>query len=371
MSTKPRFRPLREMSLPEWLRYRMVRATFSGQYRQPFYETLRFLLENRKALKVALTMIGDVHTDFGRRWHPFSELIQDCLEGIGDNRPGRSLQDVLAVWAPNEEAALISAGIETGNIPRALLQADKLIVARRRIIGQIIFAAVWPGALALLSAGLFSVNNLALVPTLSKISDPERWTGALGVMNSVAHWTRDWGILAAGGGVAMLLLAFWSLPRWCGRLRIVADFLLPWSVYKDLQGAVFLMNVGALLGAGVPELKTLQTLNGFATPWLRERIEAAMDCMRDGNSLGLALRNSGYDFPSREAVNYLSLLDNGDGAAELTGNYADRWLEQALMRVARRANVTRFFSLVLIMSFFLLILLMVMQIQDMNAINPH
>ncbi|STQ14856.1 type IV pilus biogenesis protein PilR [Enterobacter cloacae] len=47
------------MSLAEMLRYRLVRATFTGQYRQPFYETLRFLLENRKALEEALAMIGE------------------------------------------------------------------------------------------------------------------------------------------------------------------------------------------------------------------------------------------------------------------------------------------------------------------------
>jgi hypothetical protein len=41
--------------------------------------------------------------------------------------------------------------------------------------------------------------------------------------------------------------------------------------------------------------------------------------MSDGDSLGMALRQSGYDFPSREAVNYLSLLD-GDGAASLITN---------------------------------------------------
>lgn len=71
------------------------------------------------------------------------------------------------------------------------------------------------------------------------------------------------------------------------------------------------MNIGALLGSGVQELKALQILNGFAPPWLQERIEAAMECMSEGDSLGRALRNSGYDFPSREAVNYLSLLDKG------------------------------------------------------------
>ena len=298
-------------------------------------------------------------------------LLLDCLEGVKDNREGRSLQDVLGAWAPYEEAALISAGMETGNIPGALMQADKLIVARRRILGQVVFASVFPAALALLSTGLLLANNLALVPTLSKMSDPARWTGALGLMNGGAQWTDRWGLTAAVMAAGLVVLAFWSLPRWCGRLRRLADYLLPWSVYKDLQGAVFLMNIGALLGAGVQELKALQILNGFSPPWLQERIEAAMECMRDGDSLGRALRTSAYDFPSREAVNYLSLLDKGNSAASLITNYADRWLEQALARVARRANVTKLFSLVLIMSFFLLILLMVMQIQDMNTFNIH
>ena len=371
MSSANRFTPDRDMSAAEKLRYRLVRATFTGQYRQPFYETLRFLLENRKQLKEALIMIGEVHTDFGRRWHPYHELVQDCLEGVNDNRPGRALQDVLAVWAPYEEAALISAGMETGNIPGALMQADKLIVARRRILGQVIFASVFPVVLILLGTGLLLANNLALVPTMSKISDPVGWTGALGLMNSVAIWTGQWGLTAAGVAAGLTVWAFWSLPRWTGRLRRFADYLMPWSVYKDLQGAVFLMNIGALLGAGVQELKSLEILNGFSPPWLQERIEGAMECMSEGDSLGRALRNSGYDFPSREAVNYLSLLDKGSSAASLITNYADRWLEQALARVARRANVTKLFSLVLIMSFFLLILLMVMQIQDMNTFSNH
>ena len=371
MASADRFTPDRHMSIAENLRYRLVRATFTGQYRQPFYETLRFLLENRKQLKEALTMIGEVHTDFGSRWHPYHELVLDCLEGVNDNRPGRALQDVLAAWAPYEEAALISAGMETGNIPGALMQADKLIVARRRILGQVVFASVFPIVLVLLGTGLLLANNLALVPTLSKMSDPAGWTGALGFMNGVAQWSGRWGLTAAGAAAALVALAFWSLPRWRGRLRRFADYLMPWSVYKDLQGAVFLMNIGALLGAGVQELKSLQILNGFAPPWLQERIEGAMDCMSEGDSLGRAMRNSGYDFPSREAVNYLSLLDKGNSAASLITNYADRWLEQALARVARRANVTKLFSLVLIMSFFLLILLMVMQIQDMNTFSTH
>ncbi|MCP1065541.1 hypothetical protein M5G07_08545 [Serratia symbiotica] len=48
MAANPHFYPTRDMSLPERASYRLVRryllvrAIFSGQYRQPFYETLCF-----------------------------------------------------------------------------------------------------------------------------------------------------------------------------------------------------------------------------------------------------------------------------------------------------------------------------------------
>ncbi|NDL64284.1 type II secretion system F family protein [Acerihabitans arboris] len=365
------FRPARDMSLGQRLRYELVRRTFTGRYRQPFYETLRFLLENKKPLEDALRMIGEVHSDFGRRWHPYCDLVDDCLEAVADNRAGRSMQDVLAAWAPREEAALISAGMQSGNLPRSLEQADKLIVARRRILGQVIKALVYPAALLLLGGGLLGVNNTLLIPTLSKLTAPDSWTGALGFMNHVSVFTGQYGLLSAAVCVALTTMAFWSLPRWRGRLRRLADRLMPWSVYKDLQGTVFLMNIAALIGAGVPELNALKTLHSFGSPWLQERLEAVIDCVNMGDGLGKALRKCGYQFPSQEAANYLSLLGKGDGASVLISHYADRWLEQALKLVAARANVAKIFSLLLIITFFLLMLGMVMQIQDMVQYSPH
>jgi len=362
---------VQEMNLLERVRYELVRRIFTGRYRQPFYETLRFLLENKKSFKEALTMIGEVHTDFGRRWHPYIELVEDCLEALADNSAGHSLPDVLATWVPREEAALISAGIRSGSVPRSLEQADKLIVARRRIMGQVLMASVYPVLLLSLGGGLLTVNNRLLIPTLSKLSPPESWTGSLGFMNQVSVFTTAYGSVAALGGVALVGLVFWSLPRWRGRLRRIADLLMPWSIYKDLQGAVFLMNVSALLEAGVPHLDAVRILHDFGSPWLRERLNAVMDGISMGNSLGRSLRDCGYQFPSLEAANYLSILGQGDGASTLISHYADRWLEQVLALVGRRANVAKLFSLFLIISFFLLMLGMVMQIQDMTHTSPH
>lgn len=366
-----RFRPTRRMNLFQHLRYRVLRATFTGKYRRPFYETLRFLLENGKAEAEAFRMIGDVHTDFGRRWHPYNELVQDCLQALGDNRPGHQLLDVLKLWVPPNEAALLGAGVKSGALVVALEQSDRLIDVRFRIGQQVAFASVYPLLLVVTFSAMLMVNSMKVIPTLSKISSPSTWTGALGAMYSLAGITERWAGTFFAVGIALVLLIVWSLPRWRGRIREQADSVMPWSLYKDLQGAVFLMNVAALLDAGLPDIDVLQTLRRTASPWLRERIDAALDGISLGNSLGMALRNSGFDFPDRRSVNYLSLLDKGKGAAQLISRYADRALEDIIARVKRRANTARGLSWLLIMLFFVLIASMAMQIQDMSRLMMH
>lgn len=365
--SKSTFRPYREMNLLRRIRYELVRHTFTGAHRQPFYETLRFLIENKQALEDALRMIGDVHTDFGLRWHPYSELVKDCLEATADNTAGRSIQDVFLAWVPSEEAALISAGITSGDTPTALVQADKLIVARQRIFRQMLSACLYPIILFCLTGGLLYVNSSQLIPTLGKLSPPDTWEGALGFMYKLSEFTSQYGILSAFCLLGFCIAVLISLPRWTGRIRQVVDLFIPWSFYKDMQGAVFLMNVSALIGAGVPELKALTTLHSFGSPWLRERLDVVIERVNMGEGMGEALRHCGYRFPSQEAANYLSLLAKGESASQLISNYADRWLEQALGKVTNRTNVVKLFSLLLIISFFLLMLGVVMQIQDMNS----
>lgn len=361
------FRPARNMSLAKRLRYELVRHTFSAHYRLEFYDALHFLLGNGHPLGAALRMIAEVHTDFGKLWHPYGDLVDDCLESLSDNGTGRMLEDVLAAWGPLEEAALISAGMRSGKLPEALRQAGKLVEARRRILTLVGKMSLYPLLLLSLGSGMLGINGMYLIPTLRKLSDPENWRGALGFMHAVANVTDKQSTVVVGVIAILVGLVLWSIPRWRGRLRRFADNIMPWSVYKNIQGAVFLMNMAALLRANVQTLEALQILLPFSSPWLQERLDAIIACIEQGDHLGKALRNSGYAFPSKEAANYLSLLTEGDGAPDIISRYGDRWLEQTLERVNKRVIGVMFFSLLLIFSFFLLILSMVMQIQDMTS----
>ncbi len=144
---------------------------------------------------------------------------------------------------------------------------------------------------------------------------------------------------------------------------------MPWSIYQDIQGATFLLNMAALLKAKMTTLNSLNILQEFASPWLSTRLDSIIYRVRQGDHLGLALRQCGYQFPSREAANFLSLLQ-GDGATELISNYGQRWLSQTLQRVKKRANVIRLIMLIFLVMSLMLLVFAIMDIQSISD-NPH
>ncbi|MCM5085059.1 type II secretion system F family protein, partial [Escherichia coli] len=93
-----------------------------------------------------------------------------------------------------------------------------------------------------------------------------------------------------------------SLPNWKSpdSVRTFADKIMPWSIYQDIQGATFLLNMAALLKAKMTTLNSLNILQEFASPWLSTRLDSIIYRVRQGDHLGLALRQCGYQFPSRE-----------------------------------------------------------------------
>lgn len=358
---------MRNLSPGQRLRRFLVRKTFSGPYRIQFYEALRFLLENNQPLKVALEQMRDAWTDFGRRWHPFAELVDDCTEALRENTRENSLEQTLALWVPQAEAAVISAGIRSGAIVSSLRFAVTLTVAKKQIQGAIWQMSIYPLGLLIMMIGTMWVLNNKLIPVLSKISEPQTWQGALGFLYNMSVFVGDYGIAVAVLFILFVILLSWSIPNWTrpDPLRKFADNLMPWSIYQDMQGAAFLLNMAALLRSGMTTLDALTILKEFSSPWLTVRLDSIIARVRRGEHLGLALRQCGYHFPSREAANFLSLLQ-GDGATDLIGNYGHRWLEQTLERVKKRAVAVRLLMLiVLVISLFLLVFA-IMDIQSMS-----
>ncbi|HDC1790839.1 TPA: type II secretion system F family protein [Salmonella enterica] len=355
------------MSLSYRLRRALARRFFTAGYRLRFYRILALQMKNKVLLLEALEQISNMYTDFGRRQHGFGFLVDDCRAALSDNSDENSLEHALALWVPAEEAALISAGMYSGQLPDALGQAEVLIDCRRRIRNAVLRMAIYPlGCVAMLT-GTLMVIKMQLIPTLTGMSDPQSWSGALGMLNDALHFFTEQGMVAGIGLALVVLWLMWSLPHWTrpDRLRRLADKRLPWSVYSDIQGAIFLINMGALLRAEVKTLDALQVMHRFASPWLAVRIDAVMREVEEGDSFGVALRNCGYAFPSREAVNYLSMV-SGEGASEMIAQFGQEWLEETVGRVNRRGKAVMLFSMLML---FALIGVVAMAVWEVSAMT--
>ncbi len=141
---------------------------------------------------------------------------------------------------------------------------------------------------------------------------------------------------------------------------------MPWSIYKDIQGAAFLLNMAALLKAKMTTLNSLNVLQDFASPWLSTRLDSIIYRVRQGITLGWLCVSAVIS--SHPGSSQLPVFITGDGATELIGNYGQRWLVQTLERVKKRAAVVRLIMLIfLVMS----LLLLVMAVVDIQSIGDN
>lgn len=321
------------MFSPATLRTELQRRLFLADARQRFYETLLLQLRNRRGVDTALENIREVCSKGGKRSNAHSQLATEALAAQADNRPGHRIEDVLMRWLPNNEAALLHTGLRTGALIPALEQA--IITART-------FAVIRSATLQCIAYPLFFLALMSVIigtfssqvmPVLLKIIPEANLTGPLAFMHGLSQVINDYGLLLLLAAMAFIALIAWSLPEYTGRGRRFLDRIPPWSVYRTLQGAAFITNMGSLMKAQVNQTDSLTILQGFASPWLQQRIAATRRELASGGSLGDALSRTGYGFPSDDAIAHIRLLVIGDGAADALARFGEWWIAEAARQI--------------------------------------
>ncbi|MCT4709275.1 type II secretion system F family protein [Enterobacteriaceae bacterium H11S18] len=341
--------------------------TFSSRERRALYEELAFLLDNNRQLMPALKDIYLVTTDFGEKpENSTAHCIKDCMTALNN---GQKLDIALAEWVPPQEVALIGAGLLDGKLADALRRTIKVVDSTSSMLFECISTLAYP--LLLLSSMFFLMYTFTVefIPKLGRLAPRENWTGAL-------KWVATLSETVTVNGPALLILLFilislviWSLGNYTGRIRKRLDLMMPWSIYRDIQGVSFLLNLAALQRANLQVLDCFNILSRHASPWLLERLDAARREVNSGAHLGMALKNTGFDFPSRECVNKLILLTGGDNGEEIIENFAHTWLTHAVRRVKSRLAWLSGICLCLVTSYLMAIVYTTQSISNLAGIG--
>ncbi|WP_264361672.1 type II secretion system F family protein [Pseudomonas sp. MM221] len=227
------------------------------------------------------------------------------------------------------------------------------IIEIRQRIGRLVRSVVaLPSLTWSLMWALLYVIALWMVPSMTRRSDPESWTGIPALLYHLSNLVTHYGLAILIGLLAVIAIAVTTLPVFCGlkikpdsptwqvqvsrvlqvaRLRV--ESFPPWSLYKVLHGSIFLLNMSVMLRTGINQLDALAILNRSAPPWLSERLDAIHYGVSSGKNFGEALKLAGHQFPDAMAIHYLEVLATRKGFAESMERFANRWLEQTLLRV--------------------------------------
>jgi len=343
----------------------LQRQCFLAQARVQLYEILLLQLRNRRGVDTALENIREVYSGGGKRTNAHTQLATEALAALADNRPGHQFEDVLMRWLPDNEAALLHTGLRTGALESALEQA--IVTARTFAVirSATLQCIAYPLFFIALMAGIVGMFSSEVMPVLLKIIPASRLTGTLAFMHGLSQVVNDYGLLILLAGLALMALIFWSLSDYTGRGRRVLDRLPPWSVYRILQGAAFLTNMGSLMKAQVNQAESLTILESFASPWLRQRIAATRHALATGATFGEALSRTGYDFPSEEAIAHIRLLVIGDGAADALARFGEWWIGEAARQVALITLLIKASSLLTMMAFIITMALAIETLQTL------
>ncbi|WP_323615264.1 type II secretion system F family protein [Pseudomonas putida] len=322
---------------------------FGKKERVQFYESLMGVLEDGIPIEVALETVEKAFSNNGKELHPVSII---CGEIAMTVRGGKSLAHSCRAHVPYDEASLIETGEETGNLVQAFRDCVRIIEIRQRISRLVRSVVALPSLTWSLMWALLYVIALWMVPSMTRRSDPETWTGVPALLYHLSNLVTQYGLVLLISLLAVIVMAVATLPVFCGlkikpdsptwqvqvsrtlqvaRLRV--ESFPPWSLYKVLHGSIFLLNMSVMLRTGINQLDALAILNRSAPPWLRERLDAIHYGVSSGKNFGEALKLAGHQFPDAMAIHYLEVLATRRGFAESMERFANRWLEQTLIRV--------------------------------------
>lgn len=338
----------------------LAQKTFSTSDRLTLYEDLAFLLDNGLKVEKALqAMIGS----YGGKRSPVVFCLEDILTAL---RQGKSVDQGLSSWVPHQEAAILSAGVQDGNMSAALYRAITVVKGMGEMKTAVMTTMAYPTFLLGTSFAMMKMVTEYFLPRLESLAPRESWKGALWWLSSVSEFFVNNAIVLGLFILAVIAFVVWSMPNLTGKARQkVLDRMLPWSVYRDVLGVAFLLNFSALMRANVKTDDAIDILSRYAPPWLYERLAATQRQVRQGNHLGLALRNAGYGFPSPRAIDKLVLLTDGDNAEIIIENFARAWLSQTVIRIKRTATILSNLALATNAVYMILIVIATQSLNDL------
>jgi type II secretory pathway component PulF len=245
------------MSMSIWI----AKQSFHGN-RAEFYEDLAEAIADGDPLAQRLEVLAERASGEGDMQAPLFRLWFDRMDDS-------SFSEALIGTVPDSDLMIIQAAEDSGDLVTGLEFTAKVIAATaimRKTIRMAISGFVF---LTIMQIALLAGFSFYGIELLDSIVPPNAWPWIGLQLKGLARFVTESGATTLGCFGVVAALYSWSLRNWYGSLRVAFDRYVPlYTIYRDFQGAMFLVSLAALMKNGVALNAALETLAERASPWL-------------------------------------------------------------------------------------------------------
>lgn len=314
------------------LQVRLAKALFGTADRLRTWQKISVMLKNKIGIDQILLELYNRASDHGKKPGELSAIVYD--EWRRSILNGGRFADAIDGWVPPMERMIILAGEQSGNLPNALVAVIEVVQAGKKIRGTVAKGLVYPAVLLAATLGYLFLFGIKVIPEFTTIMDVSMWGPLAKSLYHLSEFVINWGLLLILFLLGVISMVVTSLPYWTGRLRIVADRLPPWSLYRLVLGSGFMYSLAALLSGGGRVADALVTISENSNRYMAERVDAFLYGVHSGMNAGDAMLESGFDFPSKDIVADLGVYASYSGDfGDAIEKVAKEWMASGLEAV--------------------------------------
>ena len=305
----------------------------SSDKRMALYRKLASLLSNDFTLMDALARIEKIESKDGRKPdEPFAIAMRDWLSKL---ERGASFADATRGWVPQNETLMLTLG-DVSKLSIALNNVIRVGEGVAKIRIAMLAAVSYPLFLLALTVAIIIMVGIYLVPPLADAAGGDmHWTGVAATLAWTADFAAAYWIWAVVGFVGLVLIVWFSLANWTGRMRTLFDNLPPWSMYKVFVSVGWLMSLAAIVASDGNMVAAIKSLSDNGTKYLRSVTDPALKLIANGDNLGRALNNSGKHFPSDEIIGDLAIYADMNGFDQNLLKIATNYLDDSVRKMEK------------------------------------
>lgn len=228
---------------------------------------------------------------------------------------GKSFSESLKGWTTENELLLIQSGEKSGDLGTSFHMAIKLTLRLKEIKMRVIKESAYPAVLFFLLVAVLWGFAKSILPPLADIMPIEDWPEGPRKLYDLSFFVKDNLLIMAGAIFVATTLIRYSLGKLVGSFRDIMDKYPPYSIYKDIQSAVFLISVATLMSAQVSLRDSILNLKKQSNPYLQGKMDEMLKKLQKG-------------LPGGKAMN-TDFMGNSGPDVEIYGKAAD--FEKAMM----------------------------------------